>query len=481
MTDPSKLPRGGLPPRFFPISSLAVRDPRARIVVLVLLLVLVAGGMVFLTQYAKSPTARQTAEAPTIEVAPEEFSGVPALDMSIAERITDHGPDSRRRWPAEAITYLLLEAANTPAVYSYENSLFPLTPEIAKGIDKDSLPWRFKFVRFRGEVEGRIEESEYEGAEDAPMRVWRGRVRVADGESLRVVFITARAPEYIDTNEPGPAVTELIEDGWVRGRGILVQNYIDERGGDVPALLVVATKVERDFESIPVRSLEDVPFEIIQDSPALAAQEGGRAVLSKEYPRPLYRLVKYAEGMSAAEGAARRAELKLAPARVGNPDAWEALVGKPRDSRGKYFGGLGVVAMSPHRFVAETITPNDAGVEECLNGWILTDERSLFQFLAPGTLGELPKGARVRWEGFFYKTKLYAAQNGTERLAPVFVLTVLEEIKAPESGSLFPVLLAGSVVLAMGLLAWFVLKEDRTKENYRRIRQKRIAANRAVE
>ena len=30
-----------------------------------------------------------------------------------------------------------------------------------------------------------------------------------------------------------------------------------------------------------------------------------------------------------------------------------------------------------------SITPNDAGVDACLNGWILTDRAKLFQFVAP--------------------------------------------------------------------------------------------------
>jgi len=490
MIDPSKLsPRGGSGPFKMPtnpLGVLAVKSPMARIVVLVVLFVLVLAGMVGFGIYAKTPEAKQvTADVPAMEVKRVELpTGVPALDMEIAKNLTDYGMEARRRWPDEAIRYLLLEAGNTPAVYAYAKNLLPLTPGSAAEIEKDSRPWRFKYVRFRGKLEY-MRQEDYAAVYGPPAPpqdlVWRGRVLLDGGDPpLRVVFVSVAMPGWADTNEAHPEF-KLIEDGWVRGRGILVQNYIDVPGGGVPALLVVATAIERDYETLPVKSLADVPFDIIKDNPKIATQEDGREILAKEYPRPLYRLVAYAEGRAGAPGAALRAKEGLKPERISTAKEWEDLVGKPEDSRGKYFGGLGVVVVSPLRYVPETITPNDAGVEECLNGWIYTDQRKLFQFVAPGSLEGLPKGTRIRWEGYFYKTKLYAAQNGTERLAPMFVLTVLNEVKPPKMSQLFPALLAGGFLLGMALLAYIVLREDRTKETYRRLRQRRLAADRAAD
>jgi hypothetical protein len=485
MIDPSKHPRPGGPG---PFQILAIRTPMAKIVVLVVLLFLVIGGMISLTQYARTPAAREVAtDVFAVEAAPPDVpTGVPALDMAIAENLTDYGGEARRRWPHEAIHYLLLETANTPAVLYYEKNLLPLTRGSAAEIDKDSRPWRFKYVRFRGEVEY-LEEEPYETVGGAPSPsqgfVWRGRVRVDDGDPpLRVVFVCVTPPMWADTNENNPRPeAKIIEDGWVRGRGILVQNYIDAPGGDVPALLVVATEIERDFEAVPVNSFEDIPFDLIRDNPSMTGSEDGRAILAKEYPRPLYRLVAYAEARAGGPGAAKRAAEGLKPERVATGKAWEALVGNPEAARGKYFGGRGIIVVSPEHYVPETITPNDAGVEECLNGWILTDEEKLMQFVAPIPLdGQWEMRTRVRWEGFFYKTKLYASRDGSERLAPVFVLTVLEEVTYEKGGNLFPVIVAGSLVLGLMVLAWLVLREDNAKESYRLIRRKK-AAGRAAE
>jgi hypothetical protein len=430
--------------------------------------------------------------APAVEVKREVISGVPALDMKIAEDLTDHGTEARRRWPEEAVHYLLLATANTPAVYAYSMNLLPLTPGSAAEIEKDSRPWRFKYVRFRGELEY-LREEDYEAVYDAPAPasglIWRGRVRVADGPpALRVVFVTGTGPVWFDTNDQAPVPEmKLIEDGWVRGRGILVENYIDtSEGEDVPAMLVVATQIERDFAPVPAESLADLPraardgqapFDIIRDDPAIAStEEGGRAILAKEYPQPLYRLVKYAEQKVGGAGAQEK------PEAIATREAWEKLVGQPAKFRGRYYGGLGALADTPLRYVPETITPNDAGVEECLNGWIVTDQQKLMQFIAPASLDfDGQTRTRVRWAGYFYKTKLYPARDGQDRLAPVFVLTVLEEVKPPKSNTSMHLVLAGGVVAGMLLLAYLVLREDKTKETYRRLRQRRVAIERPAE
>lgn len=493
MIDPRKSsPWGGSSPRPpNPLGFLAVRDPKVRIAVLVVILVVVIGGMVTLNRYARTPEAKGVAAefAPAVEVKPEVLTGVPALDMTIAKELTDYGTEARRRWPREAINYLLLEAANTPAVYAYSRNLLPVTPGSAAEIEKDSRPWRFKYVRFRGELEY-LREEDYEAVYGPPAPpsglVWRGRVRVADGPpALRVVFVTTTGPGWFDPNEQVPVPElKLIEDGWVRGHGILVGNYIDSSGGDdVPALLVVATQVERDFATVKVESLEDVPFGIIRDDPSIAStEEGGRAILAREYPQPLYRLVKYAEGFTGGAGAGRRAEGKLKPEALATRKVWEELVGQPAKFRGRYFGGLGAMADTPHRYVAETITANDAGVEECLNGWLMTDQQKLMQFIAPASLDlDWQTRTRVRWEGFFYKSKLYPARDGQDRLAPVFVLTVLEEVRPLKPNTTIHLVLAGGFVAGMLLLAYLVLREDGTKQSYRRLRQRRVAAERPAD
>jgi hypothetical protein len=335
-------------------------------------------------------------------------------------------------------------------------------------------------VRFRGPLEY-IREEDYATAyrpSDPPLgRIHRGRVRIGEGEdAVRVVFVVPTAPLWSDPNGPTPRPeVRIIQDGWVRGRGILVKNYIDTDGQ--PALLVVATRIERDYAAVPVPSLESIPFEIIDDDPAHADEEEGRSLLAKEYPRTLFRLVKYAQKRAAGAGAALRRDEGLQPESFDSEQKYEELVGQPKRFRAKYFGGLGAIALEPFVYGPTTITPNDAGVDACLNGWILTDKAKLFQFIAPIELaGDWPQRTRIRYEGYFYKTKLYPARDGTDRLAPVLVLTVLEEVPPPRPNLLFPILIAAGFVIGILALAAIVVREFKNKESYRLQRRKRIRA-----
>ena len=106
---------------------------------------------------------------------------MPIFDPAMGHRITDEGPDARRRWEDEAIPYLLIEARSTPAVTAYSRALFPLNPGSAAEIDKNSRPWRLKYVRFRGPLEY-IREEEYESTyrgSDPPL----GRIGMTETEA----------------------------------------------------------------------------------------------------------------------------------------------------------------------------------------------------------------------------------------------------------------------------------------------------------
>lgn len=479
--DLKKSQRGGLSPSRGLFGFLHVSDPRMRIYVMAGLLVLLLAIAFGLKMYAGSDEAKKmTQQSVPSPAAPSGLSDMPIFDPAIGHRITDDGPEARRRWEDEAIPFLLLEARSTPAVTAYSRALLPITPGSAEQIEQNSRPWRLKYVRFRGPLEY-IREEDYESTyrkTDPPLgRIHRGRVRVGAGdEAVRVVFLAPTAPLWSDPNGPTPRPeVKLIRDGWVRGRGILVKNYIDT--DDEPALLVVATRIERDYETVPVTTLEEIPFQIIDDDPAHAAEEVGRLQLAKEYPRTLFRLVRYAEKRAGAPGAALRAQEQLVPQSFDSEKQYEELVGQPARFRAQYFGGLGAIALEPFVYGPTTITANDAGVTECLNGWILTDKAKLFQFVAPIELaGDWPQRTRVRYEGYFYKTKLYPARDGTDRLAPMLVLTVLDRVPPPRPNLTIPILIAAGFVLGILALAAIVVREFRSKESYRLQRRKRMTA-----
>jgi hypothetical protein len=479
--DLKKSQRGGLSPSRGLFGFLHVSDPRMRVYVMAGLLVLLLAIVFGLRMYAGSDEANKMTQqkVPSIEADLTGLAGMPIFDPAMGHRITDEGPDARRRWEDEAVPFLLIEARSTPAVTAYSRALLPLNPGSAVEIEKDSRPWRLKYVRFRGPLEY-IREEEYESTyrgSDPPLgRIHRGRVRIGEGdETIRVVFVTPTAPLWSDPNGPTPRPeVKIIRDGWVRGRGIFVKNYVD--ADDEPALLVVATRIERDYATVPVTTLEEIPFQIIDDDPTHAGKETGRLQLAKEYPRTLYRLIKYAEKRTGPAGAALRGQEGLVPKSFDSEKKYEELVGQPARFRAQYFGGLGAIALEPFAYGPTTITANDAGVTECLNGWILTDKGKLFQFIAPIDLaGDWPQRTRIRYQGYFYKTKLYPARDGTDRLAPVLVLTVLERVPPPRPSLVVPILIAAGFVLVILALGVIVVREFKTKESYRLQRRKRIS------
>jgi len=444
--------------------------------------------------YANTQEAKTvTEEVPSVQIGsdkPRRFSGIPALDPSIAERVNDIGPESRVQWPEKAMGYLLYETAYTPAVSAYGRDLIPLVPGSAEQIGKDSRPWRFNYFVFRGRIES-LEEQDYEksygkyedGGNDDIGRIVRGRVLVSGGEDadppLRATFVATGPITWSDSNMVRPALRQ-ITDGYVRVRGIFVKNYLDKTadGELVPTLLFVATKVDRDFERVKVNSLSDIPFELILDDPSIASTDEGKKILGKNYPRPMFRLLKYAEPRSGEAGAKLRAKDELKPVAIDEPKMFEEVIGHPGQFRGTYFGGYGVIAQSGHRYDAASIRPNDAGVEERFDGWIMTDKNKLIQFVAPWPLmhRDWPKMTRIRWAGYFYKAKGYPAANGTRRLAPFVVLTELEQVypSPPDYQSQF--IFAGAFLAGLLLLVWIIIRNDSAREDFRRTRRGRKIA-----
>jgi len=475
-----KQQRGGFSPRTRPgglFSLTQVNDPKARIIVLVVLLLVMVGLVLLLRSYSVTPQSQPGATevpAPAVGVSHErlDFATIPTFDPEIANRITDQGPDARRRWEDEAIPYLL-QQTHIPAVYAYNAMLLPLVAGSVGQIAENSRPWRFKFVRFRGELEYMVERDydQVHGGNQDIGEVRRGRtVLMDDGKPVRVTFVTAAIPMWTDPDDI-TAESVLIEDGWVRGRGILVKNYLDDFTGDeVPSVLVVATDIQRDYEVKPVESLADVPFQIIQDDPSFVGEPGYRNILARLFPKPLFRLVKWASQFAGTEHADARKKEGLQPRTFDDPSVYEEMLGAPAAFRAEYFGGLGVLALTPQVSGPENTPPNDAGVQEYMHGWIMTDRQRLVWFAAPAELAyrEWAPRDRILWEGYFYKWRAYPARDGQDRLAPMFVLTRLEIVPPPERDLAFQLYLAGGFILGIALLIFIIVREDRVKQEYRR-------------
>lgn len=479
-----KQQRGG-PPRLIP--GMQVADPKRRIVILFGLLVLLGFIAAMLQGYAKRPESNeiQTGGQPAAPLGVDErFTGVPTLDRSYAEQVTDGTAKERETWPEETVVYLLGEARNTPAVSAYRRRLLPIDGRSGPEIAKNPAPWRFQFVRFRGELE-EMDEGDYEaltkGGSSEVGEVHIGRVRVTKGNTpVRVKFVTPRPPMWIDHNAPTTKTEHmLIKDGWVRGRGIFVKNYLDvgKDGKEVLTALVVATKIKRDFETKPVESLESIPFQIVQDHPELLKNDESRKIFFKTFPKTLFRLVKWAEPRAGPKGAQLREKEGLEPQPLMTPKQFEEVIANPQRFRAKYFGGLGALAVEPLYVGPEDIDDdkaNDAGIDSYVTGWIVTDQERLLQFAAPAALDStLQRRARIRFAGYFYKVQGYNSRDGRQLMAPFLVLTELYEVKPKPADTRFELFIAAGFIVGIALLIFIIVREDKTKQDYRRLRRSR--------
>ncbi|MHC4931645.1 MAG: hypothetical protein ACYTGV_05570 [Planctomycetota bacterium] len=491
--DLKKQQRGGLPPKGSGVRSpadlalLRVGNPKFRILLLVGLLVLLVAIVIALKGYAKTPHAKRvTEDVPSIEMAGEAAlpDGVPTLDLGYLDKIVDATPEEAGRWDEEAIAYLLTEAKSTPAVHAYSRRLMPITRGSAAQIEKDPKVWRFQFVSFRGRIEFMREEDYGDafGGDESIGQVHYGRIRLDEQEPpLRVYFVTPNLPAYKDQNEAEPIPEiKIIRDGWVRGRGIFVKKFNDvgPDGEFLPTLLVVVTKLQRDFDPVEVTNLEQIPFGIIDDDPSvLSTTRRGMNVMFKTYPRPLFRLVKYVEARAGEEGKALREKEALEQLSIDEPEDYEEVIAQPARFRVKYFAGLGATAMDTLYVGPEEMSDddvNDAGVSEYVTGWVVTDRDRLFKFAAPASVGrDLAMKTRVRFEGYFYKTQGYYARDGSWRMVPFFVLTVLEEVKPTPRDHTFQIGIAIGFIVGICLLIFIIVREDKTKESYRRQHRRR--------
>lgn len=479
---------GGKPPRLIP----GVSDPKLRILILVGMLVFLAFAAAMLRGYAKRPGAKdgETDASPSKEIPGSRdprFSGVPTLDPSYLDKVHDATPKEQEQWDEEAIAYLLTEARNTPAVLAYKRKLFPIDPTNVEFVRKNSKDWRFQFVRFRGEIEY-MREGDYadisNGGDETIGRVHYGRVLLAGTEKkpARVVFVTPTRPQWTDYNTA--AVTpkiEIIKDGWVRGRGIFVKKYRDvgPDGEEHETFLVVATRIKRDFKQQKVESLDSIPFHIIQDQYELIQDEIGRRLLFKTYPKTLFRLLRWAILRAGPEGKAQREEDGLKAESIAKVEDYERIVSNPQANRAKYFGALGALTFDPIYVGPEDIEDdkaNDAGISGYMFGWIVTDKERLLQFVAPSKFGklDLKRRTRIYFAGYFYKTQGYLARDGTKRLVPFFVLTELREVYPTQPDHKVELFIAVGFILGIGLLVYFILREDKTKQDYRRWRRKAV-------
>ena len=236
-----------------------------------------------------------------------------------------------------------------------------------------------------------------------------------------------------------------------------------------------------EWDPQPVESLESIPFQIIQDHVGLLNDDESRRLLFKTYPKTLFRLIRWATPRAGPEGKALREKDQLKVKSIVKPADYEDVVSNPQRYRTKYVGALGALADTPLYVGPEEIDnnkANDAGIDEYVTGWIVTDEERLVQFIAPAVFAKLglKRRSRVWFAGYFYKTQGYHSRDGSDRLAPMIVLTELREVIPAPPDYTVELIIAIGFILGISMLVFIIVREDKTKQDYReRMRGRKIA------
>ncbi|MFQ5844544.1 MAG: hypothetical protein ACE5JG_06085 [Planctomycetota bacterium] len=451
---------------------------KRHLAILIGVLVVLLLGTVFLLMRTNPPEPR--AEQPSLPVADEPTQvfgagkGGPSFDADTLALLKDATVEQRRTPRPEPLGYLLAEAKQNPAVWSYRDRLARIDADLGEELQETPAAWRGVILSFRGRLEVPIEEQDLAAAWGTTAvdveKVWHGRLLIEGRPDHRLHFLSPTEPTWTDPEDPTPnPPTPPLREGWVRGRGIFVQRLLAPGAagaGEVSALLFVATALERDYQRREIATLQDCELHKIEDDPVR-----GRAILDRPFPLQLARLLRYAEARAGAKGKPLREKEGLTPDTIDAKKTYEELMAHPDRFRARYFGGLGTV-MVEH--TVRRAPPNDAGMRETGTVWILTDKQRLLRAHTPPALRvDLPKGTRVLYEGFFYKGSAYPTQAGTWRRAPVLVLTRLDRVLPPESNPLSELIFAGAFGAGLLLLIWFIVREDKTKRAYRRGRAHR--------
>lgn len=452
---------------------------KRQLVILVVLLLGLTFAAVLLSfkaqekQVREPPMATGDPAPPMVEDPQKQTFGIPTggpnIDMAQAALLKDATADEQRTIRPEPLGYIVAEAKINPRVWSYRDNLPVLDAEVAAQIYKAPADWRFVFFRFRGEIDVSIEEQDFGQVwrSEAPSvrNVWYGRLKLDGSDAARVTFLMPTEPTWADPNDPQPnPPSQPLRDGWMRGRGLFLQRYLSgSNGGEVPTLFFIVTDLKRDYETRPVRTLEDCELEKVVDGQGL-----GRLLQMRIFTRYLYRLVRYANDRAGPAGAALREREALERLSIDDSKLYNDLNAHSDDYRAKYFAGYGSVASEYYR---EQAHPNDAGIEEIGTTWIYTDGDRLIWARVPPAIRQdevWPPRTRIYYEGYFYKWRGYPTKAGTWRRAPELVLTRLAKVRPPEGNPVGELVFACAFVAGIALIVWFIVRDDKTKRDYRK-------------
>ena len=450
---------------------------KRHLVILIVLLVGLTIAAVALTWKAqdnpREPPMATGDPAPAIEDPHRATFGIPTggpnIDMAQAALLEDTTADQQRTIRPEPLGYIVAEAKINPRVWSYRENLPVLGPELAAQIHKAPDDWRFVFFRFRGEIDVSIEEQDFGQVwrSEAPSvrNVWYGRLKLEGSDDARVTFLMPTEPTWADPNDPQPnPPSQPLRDGWMRGRGLFLQRYLSgSNGGEVPTLFFIVTDLKRDYETRPVRTLADCELERVVDGQGL-----GRLLQTRIFTRYLYRLVRYANDRAGLAGAALREREAPEHLSIDDSKLYDDLNVHSDDYRAKYFAGYGSVASEYYR---EQAHPNDAGIKEIGGTWIYTDGDRLIWARVPPAIRQdevWPVRTRIYYEGYFYKWRGYPTKVRTWRRAPELVLTRLAKVRPPEGNPVGELVFACAFAAGIALIVWFIVRDDKTKRDYRK-------------
>lgn len=439
--------KGSRPERHVP-GGLSPVNENKRIAMMTILLAIVAG-VFFFSRAQEARYRRQEAE--TVPPAPERPAqvelAVPQIDRArLAAAVRDATDTERVILERDGLAVALDGTAGLLDAHFEAMHGRVLDPGAWREIQADPAAFRGDLFRARGELLELVDEPQPDGSD-----LFRGALRSEDG--VPVHFALRSVPDAI---QPGD---------WMRLDGVFVKIFRDEVAGDwVDAPLLAGPRGVRSWPSYGTVT-ELGPYDLLDVADANIDSGGNLDDVFEER----YRLLAYARDGGAAVDwdAAPVLDNALLTQICKNGSKWR---GKPlRIPISKL---LGITNLK--------VGENPARLTQVAAGWIgnfsWTGPSPVVQFQAPFPI-EIPEGALVRANAFFFMNAKYVPKKGGLSAAPFLVLQSIEQHIPPEDHFVRNAVLALiALVVAMGCLFAVLLLRDSRKN--RELREELIRRRR---
>ncbi len=288
---------------------------------------------------------------------------------------------------------------------------------------------------------------------DDPRR-YEGELELEDGTTA--FFVAAQAPDKV-----------LVDDTYLRVDGLFLQRHRQERDGSwYEGPLLVAPRAIKSFRSLgKVEQLDTLALlQNVQDD-SIAGMHG---VPFHE----LWQMMAYARDVP--EGSVDWDSV---------PEFSNEILSRLAEDGAAFRGEPMRIPISVMMGVTVLRAPeNPARIEEYSQGWIANQQWSRpFQFRAPFPISNLERNELLTARGFFFKNLAYESKDKGLQVAPVFVLSHVEQHIVPQDNSIKQLfwIVAFIVVGLTSLIFLLLIRDNRRSKELQEALIRRRRARRA--